>query len=224
MKKQAIIVAAGKGSRMGTETPKQFLLLGGKPVVIHSMEAFLNFDPDISLVVVLPPGYSDEWEKIKSSYNIDIEHKTTEGGASRFISVKNGLELIEDEGLVAVHDGARPLITADTIAALYEKAAKKGSAIPYSLPADSIRLERKDANVIIDRSSIRLIQTPQVFEAKMLKQAYRQKEQSSFTDDASVFEKAGGEIHLAESPSSNIKITREDDLRIAEALLAMRKG
>ena len=216
---QAIIVAAGKGSRMGTEVPKQFLLLGGKPVLLHSLEAFHTFDPEISIVLVLPEDYINEWENLRKKYAIKIDHQIIAGGSSRFQSVSNGLGLLADEGLVAVHDGARPLIQSSTIKKLFEVAGKKGNAIPYSLPSDSIRMERKDTSVIIDRSSIRLIQTPQVFDTKMLKKAYQQKEHSSFTDDASVLEKAGGKVHLLECPAGNIKITNPQDLLIAEAML-----
>ncbi len=216
---QVIIVAAGKGSRMGTEVPKQFLLLGSKPVILHSMEAFYEFDPGISMIIVLPPDYMDEWENIRIKYNINIDHQIVAGGTTRFQSVSNGLGMIADEGFVAVHDGARPLIRPATIKILFEEAGIKNNAIPYSTPADSIRIEKKDTSVIIDRSSIRMIQTPQVFNTKLLKQAYRQKEQSTFTDDASVYEKAGGKVHLVECDAGNIKITREGDLRVGEALL-----
>lgn len=204
---------------MGTEVPKQFLLLGGQPVLFHSIEAFHKFDPEISIVLVIPLEYLEQWESFKSKYNLTIPHQVCSGGESRFRSVKNGLELIDNEGLVGVHDGARPLIKASTIKDLFEAALRKNNAIPYSLPSDSIRMERKDTSVIIDRSSIRLIQTPQVFDAGMLKKAYQQKEKSSFTDDASVFEAAGGKIHLVECPAGNIKITKEEDLRMAEGLI-----
>jgi 2-C-methyl-D-erythritol 4-phosphate cytidylyltransferase len=204
---------------MGTETPKQFLLLNGKPMLQYSLEAFHQFDPGISIVLVLPADYLDEWSRLKDHHTIKIDHQIIAGGDTRYQSVKNGLDLVSEEGIVAVHDGARPLIQPATIERLFTRAGKKGNAVPYSLPSDSVRLERKDTSVIIDRSSIRMIQTPQVFEAGMLKQAYEQKESSSFTDDASVFEKAGGKVHLVECPADNIKITRPGDLRIAEALL-----
>mgnify|MGYP002398739225 CR=1 FL=1 len=164
---QAIITAGGKGSRMGSDTPKQFMRLGGKPMLQYSLEAFYSFNPDVSIVLVLPHDYLEEWEQIKHQDKIEIEHRFVSGGSTRFQSVKNGLELVQPEGLVAVHDGARPLIKSETIKTLFEAAAKKGSAIPYNLPADSVRLERKDTNVIIDRASIRMIQTPQVFDAEI---------------------------------------------------------
>ena len=222
-KKQVIIVAAGRGSRMGTEVPKQFLLLGGKPVLLHAMEAFHEFYPDIKMIVVLPEDYLSEWDNIRIKYKINIDHQTVAGGASRFQSVRKGLDLIDDEGLVAIHDGARPLIKASTINKLFEAAAQKNNAVPYNLPADSIRLERKDTSVIIDRNSIRMIQTPQVFDTKMLKKAYLQKEHQRFTDDASVFEKAGAKIHLVECPPENHKITNKQDLLIAESYLSERR-
>jgi len=217
--KQVIIVAAGKGSRIGGEIPKQFLLLGGRPVLIHSMEAFSLIDPGISMVLVLPEDHLGKWNDIKKEFNLSVDHQVVAGGNSRFQSVKNGLDLIEDEGLVAIHDGARPLILPETISSLFQAAEKKSNAIPFHLPSESIRIERKETSVVIDRNSIRMIQTPQVFDARLLKQAYQQKEHPSFTDDASVFEKAGGKIHLVECPAGNIKITRPEDLRVAEAMI-----
>lgn len=216
---QVIIVAAGKGTRFGSETPKQFMMLGGKPILAWSMEAFRKAYPAIQLVLVLPADQISLWEKIREEHGIETDHRLVPGGDTRFQSVSNGLKEVEEGGLVAIHDGVRPLIKPGTIKKLFEAAAKKGNAIPYSIPADSIRLERKKTNVIIDRNSIRLIQTPQVFDTAMLKKAYEQKEDSSFTDDASVFEKAGGEIHLVECPVDNIKITRAEDLIIAEAMI-----
>jgi 2-C-methyl-D-erythritol 4-phosphate cytidylyltransferase len=218
---KVVIVAGGRGSRMGTEMPKQFLLLAGRPVLMYSIEAFHHFDPDISIIVVLPEDHLQEWEKIKEKHQFKISHQTLAGGATRFQSVSRGLSLLPDqEGIVAVHDGVRPLIEPSTIALLFENAKKKGNAIPYSLPADSIRIEKKDTNVIIDRSSIRLIQTPQVFHTSLLQDAYRIKEHPSFTDDASVIEKAGQKVHLVECPAGNIKITRPEDLKIANALVS----
>ncbi len=218
-KNQVIIVAAGKGSRMGTDTPKQFLLLGGKPVLMYSIEAFFRFDPDISIVLVLPEDHIQEWGKIKEKQQFNIKHRVVVGGITRFQSVSNGLAAINEEGIVAIHDGVRPLIRPATISLLFDEAEKKDNAIPYSLPVDSIRIEKKNTSVLIDRSSIRMIQTPQVFGATLLKQAYRQKENSSFTDDASVFERAGHKIHLVECPAGNIKITRKEDLEFAKAHL-----
>ena len=204
---------------MGSEIPKQFMKLGGKPMLQYSLEAFFSFYPDISIILVLPEDYINEWEQIKHQDKINISHRVVKGGSTRFQSVKNGLELVKPEGLVAVHDGARPLIRVETIKNLFEAAARKGNAIPYNLPADSIRLERKDTSVIIDRASIRMIQTPQVFDAAMLKKAYEQKESPLFTDDASVFEKAGGKVHLVECPAVNLKVTGAGDLVLAEAVL-----
>jgi 2-C-methyl-D-erythritol 4-phosphate cytidylyltransferase len=183
------------------------------------LEAFRKAFSSIEIVLVLPPDQISLWEKIREEHKINIDHKVVQGGGTRFQSVGNGLKEVKDIGLVAIHDGVRPLIKPDTIRKLFGAAAKKGNAIPYSLPADSIRLERKKTNVIIDRNSIRLIQTPQVFDTAMLKKAYQQKEDASFTDDASVFEKAGGEVHLVECPADNIKITRKEDLIIAEAII-----
>ena len=219
MPNYTIITAAGRGLRFGSETPKQFMMLGGRPMLAYSMEAFRKAFPSIEIVLVLPEGHISLWEKTREEQGIDIEHRVVAGGDTRFQSVGNGLKAIGDEGIVAIHDGVRPLIRPDTIIKLFAAAAKKGNAIPYSIPADSVRLERKKANVIIDRNSIRLIQTPQVFDVSMLKKAYQQKEDTVFTDDASVFEKAGGEVHLVECPADNIKITRAEDLRIAEALI-----
>ena len=216
---QVIIVAAGKGSRMGSEVPKQFLLLAGKPVLMYSIEAFHRFDPGISIILVLPEAYIQEWEKIKEEHQFNIKHQVVAGGSTRFQSVSNGLAATANEGFVAIHDGVRPLIRPSVISLLYAEAGKKDNAIPYSLPVDSIRIEKKNTSVIIDRNSIRMIQTPQVFDIALLKQAYGQKELSSFTDDASVFERAGHKIHLVECPAGNVKITRKEDLEFAAAHL-----
>ncbi len=218
-KNRVIIVAAGKGSRMGSDTPKQFLLLGGKPVLMHSIEAFHQFDPVISIILVLPEDQLQEWQNLQEIHQFNIDHQVVTGGATRFQSVVNGLAVLPDEGIVAIHDGVRPLIKPSTIARLFAAAEKKDNAVPYTLPADSIRIEKKDTSVIIDRNSIRMIQTPQVFHTLLIKAAYRQKEKSSFTDDASVFEKSGYKINLVEGQASNIKITGAEDLTVAEGLL-----
>ena len=219
---QVIIVAAGRGTRMGSETPKQFLLLGGRPLIMHSIEAFNRFDPAITIVLVLPAEYMDEWENLKKVYSFDIKHFTTSGGETRFNSVFKGLAQLPAAGIVGIHDGARPLIKEDTIERLYETARKKDNAVPYILPSDSVRIERKDTSVMIDRSSLRMIQTPQVFNTALIREAYRCKYSPSFTDDAAVFEKAGYKINLVEGQESNIKVTKPEDLALAEVLLSGR--
>lgn len=221
MKRYAIIVAGGSGKRMGTITPKQFLLLAGKPVLMHTIEAFYNFDPEIEIIVVLPESQIEKWRGMCQQYLFNIKHQTTQGGATRFESVKNGLALITEDGIVGVHDGVRPLVQTATLNRCYIEAGAYGTAVPVSDSKESVRIV--DANGhshAVDRSSIRMVQTPQVFKVKILKTAYLQPFQSSFTDDASVVEAAGYKIHLSIGNRENIKITTPDDMVYAEALLA----
>jgi 2-C-methyl-D-erythritol 4-phosphate cytidylyltransferase len=216
----ALIVAGGKGLRMGSSLPKQFLPLAGRPLLMHSIEAFLEASPDIPVAVVLPGDQMDTWKRLCGEHRFDRPHTLVEGGPTRFQSVKNGLVAFEGDGLVAVHDGARPLIRPETIRRLYSEAAKSGSAIPVIPPKDSLRWEDESGNRVIDRNFVKLIQTPQVFGLEQLKAAYRLPYEVAFTDDATVWEKAGHAVHLTEGQESNIKVTRPGDLLLAEALMA----
>ena len=215
-KEYVIVTAGGSGTRMGSDMPKQFMDLNGIPVIVHSINAFKQYSSDINIIVVLPEGTVDLWTEIAEKFEFDA--KTCTGGDTRFASVKNGLELVGDEGMVAVHDAARPMISPALISHLYLEAAQHGNAVPVLPLTDSIRELSGEVSRPAERDRLRLVQTPQVFEAGLLKKAYEQAYRSSFTDDATVAEAFGAKIHLVEGEKRNIKITTREDLLIAEAL------
>jgi len=216
----AIIVAGGKGTRMGTEQPKQFLILDEQPILMHTIQRFFEAIVDIQIIVVLPQDQLEVWQALKEKYNFSIPHQTTTGGNSRFASVRNGLAQIDvEEGLVAVHDGVRPMVSQEIIRNSYAKADEFGSAVVSVPLKDSIREVNTNSNKALDRAKYRLIQTPQTFQISLFKKAFEVEELPVFTDDASVFEYAGNAIHLIEGSYENIKITTPDDLVLAEALL-----
>lgn len=222
MKKYAIIVAGGTGKRMGEALPKQFLKLGGTPILIHTLQAFQSADPEIELILTLPQEEIQFWDELNIWHQNYIEHKVVPGGETRFHSVKNALEHVE-EGLVAVHDGVRPFVSRETISQSFEQAKENKAVVTAVLMKDSVRQVDESGNSKnIDRSSLRLIQTPQTFEAGLLKSAYNTPFKPSFTDDASVVEAHGHNITLIEGDYQNIKITTPEDLIIAEALLKAR--
>ncbi|WP_375579172.1 2-C-methyl-D-erythritol 4-phosphate cytidylyltransferase [Marivirga tractuosa] len=222
MKKYAIIVAGGTGKRMGESLPKQFLKLGGTPILIHTLQAFYTADPEIELILTLPQEEIQFWDELNIWHQNYVEHKVVAGGETRFHSVKNALELV-DEGLVAVHDGVRPFVSASIINQSFEHAEDKKAVVTAVLMKDSVRqIDNEGKSKNIDRSSLRMIQTPQTFEAKLLKSAYSTDFKPSFTDDASVVEAYGHKITLIDGDYQNIKITTPEDLIIAEALLEAR--
>lgn len=225
MKEYAIIVAGGSGSRMKNDTPKQFLLLDGKPILLQTIEAFINYSSDITIILVLPSLEISRWKEIYKNFQVSFPLFLTEGGTSRFQSVKNGLSKIDvDDSLVAVHDGVRPLIHPEIIANSFKMANAQGSAIASTPLKESIRKNYKDHNKAADRTKYRSIQTPQTFQTKLIKGAYNTNEDSpEFTDDASVVEKNGNRISLIEGSYENIKITTPEDLLFAEAILKSRK-
>lgn len=214
----AIIVAGGSGSRMQTDVPKQFLEFCGRPVLMHTIMAFADACEGIRVIVVLPPLEIGYWRELCSRYGFTLKHETVGGGNTRFHSVKNGLSLVSGEGWVAIHDGVRPLVSRQTITGCFREAASYGCAVPVLPVTDSVREVSGLTGRMLDRSVLRLIQTPQVFEITALKKAYEQAYMPAFTDDASVFENAGHTIHLTEGNTENIKITTPNDLIIAEAL------
>lgn len=222
MKKYAIIVAGGTGTRMNGEVPKQFMLLSGKPVILYSIEAFYAFDPSVKIILVIHPDYLTLWEKLAREYTISIPFYVFEGGKTRFDSVKNGLKQIEEDGFVAVHDAARPVIDAGFIRTVFSEAEMHGSAMPGVALTDTIRVIEGDTSRQLDRTLLRAMQTPQVYTVSKLKQAYEQPYQELFTDDASVMQSAGFPVHLMEGRQGNIKITNPDDMDLAEILL--RRG
>ena len=220
LKKTAIIVAGGKGERMNTEVPKQFLELAGKPVLMHTIKQFYNYSTEIALVLVLPSTQIEFWNKLCQKYNFHISHQIVEGGSTRFFSVRNALSSIQNTDLIAVHDGVRPLVDEKTIERCFNEAERSGTAIPVIDSVDSIRKVTESGSISVDRKEYRLVQTPQVFRADILIKSYEQPYNESFTDDASVAEAAGFTIKLVEGNRENIKLTSIFDLKLAEALFS----
>jgi 2-C-methyl-D-erythritol 4-phosphate cytidylyltransferase len=214
-----VIVAGGSGKRMGLDTPKQYLELAGKPVLMHTIERFREFDESIEIITVLPENQLRYWADLQKKYSFDIPHTLVKGGAHRFISVKHGLEFVGTPGLVAIHDGVRPLVKLETIKRCFEAAEKYGNAIPVISPADSLRHVTPKGNKTISRNDVKMVQTPHVFDAALIKQAYKQEYDISFTDDAAVLEKTGVKIHMVDGNRENIKITNPEDLFIAQTLM-----
>lgn len=219
----ALIVAAGSGSRMASSIPKQFLLLNGKPVLMHTIEAFHRYSSTLQILVVLPSLQIDYWQQLCDQYTFSIPHQVVAGGSSRTASVRNGLHAIgDDKGLVAIHDGVRPLIPQVVIDQSYQTAKERGNAVAAIQLKDSIRRVLADGrNLAEDRDQFRMIQTPQTFQLKMIKKAYASIAQGKIlSDDASVIEACGHNIYMITGDYKNIKITTPEDLRIAEAFLA----
>jgi len=223
MKQYAVIVAGGSGSRMNSEIPKQYLPINGLPVLMHTIKAFHNYNNSLSIIVVLPPNDLKLWKELCDTYQFKLPIQVTSGGSTRFQSVRNGLDKVGPDGVVAIHDGVRPIVNKEIIAASFEIAALHGSAIAAVRLKESIRVTDKDQTKMADRSKYRIIQTPQTFQVRIIKEAYRIPEDPQFTDDASVLEKSGHKISLFEGSYKNIKITTPEDLIIAEAFLKNRK-
>ncbi len=219
MKKFVIIVAGGSGSRMGTEIPKQFLELCGKPVLMHTIQVFHNFNPESKIILVLPEDQQQLWKALCLKHSFSLPHQVVFGGKTRFHSVQNGLSQIDDKGIVFIHDGVRPLVSRQTIERCYLMAQKNGNAIPVLSVNESLRKQEGNLNVSVDRSLYFSVQTPQTFRSEQILEAFKQDFDPAFTDDASVAEKAGFPIFMVEGNRENIKITNPTDLIIAEALL-----
>jgi len=221
MRYYAIVVAGGTGNRMQNTVAKQFLLIENRPVLMHTLEAFHKcvLNPDIILVMnIHQQAY---WKELCDTYNFNIPHLLIDGGKERFDSVKNGLDRIKDDGIVAVHDAVRPLVSASLILHTFQMAAQNGNAIAAIQPVDSVRRKTiSNATEAINRDELFLIQTPQTFQISQLRKAYLQVLRNDFTDDASVVEKAGFTINLVEGERSNIKITYPQDLELASFLLS----
>lgn len=219
MKKFALIVAAGSGKRMESDTPKQFITIERRPLLMHTILAFLNSDPNFEIIVVLPENQIENWKTICENLNFSTKQTLVSGGSTRFHSVKNGLKKITEEGIVFIHDGVRPLVSAKTINNCYEMALKKGNALPVIAPSESVRRIVNDKNKAVDRSNYVLVQTPQTFKVSLIKKAFEQDYNQKFTDDASVLENYGREIQLVEGNRENIKITYPEDLDLAKIYL-----
>ncbi len=215
MRYYAIIVASGSGNRMGQSLPKQFSLLNNFPMIYYSLKAFQESSYTPSIILALNPSHIHLWEELIEKYCINIPHTIVNGGIERFNSVKNCLDTIHDHGIVAIHDGARPLITSETINQIFKVATENDTAIPVIAATESARYMNK----IIDRNLLSFVQTPQAFKINILQKSYLQEYDTSFTDDASVVESAGYSVHLMEGQKHNLKITYKEDLQIAEQLL-----
>jgi len=218
----AVIVAGGQGTRMGTAVPKQFLDLEGRPVLFHTISAFREAIPDIRIVLVLPAHQISYAQMVLQAFPERIDLDIVAGGETRFHSVRNGLSGIPDDAIVMVHDGVRPLVSPALIRRCREQALEKGSAIPAVAVADSMRLVKNEGSEPVDRSRLRIIQTPQTFKASILLPSFEQPYQEGFTDEATVAEAAGHPVFLIEGERSNLKITTPEDLILAGALLKSR--
>lgn len=219
MKKYTIIVAGGKGHRMQSEIPKQFLSIARKPILMHTIERFHDFSNEIKIILVLPESFIDTWKSLMLEYNFKIAHEVVSGGDFRFESVRNGLEVIPSGSLVAIHDGVRPLVSMDTLKRVFDTSEKLGNAIPAIPVNESLRKMEKTNSLPVNRNLYRLIQTPQCFHSDIIKKAYEQRFKEEFTDDAMVAESMGIKINLIEGNPENIKITQASDIKIAEALM-----
>jgi 2-C-methyl-D-erythritol 4-phosphate cytidylyltransferase len=230
MRRHIIIVAGGKGLRMGGDIPKQFLPVHGKPILMRTLEAFHRFDADIHTVLVLPADQQDYWLKLCREYGFSLRYDLATGGETRFHSVRNGLQRVlqeaQDDDLVGVHDGVRPFVSTEVMAACYQAASRYGAVIPVVEVVETVRHllpnPQGDAALhgseTVPRSDYRLVQTPQVFTVGLLRQAYEQPYTPAFTDDASVVEALGKEVTLVPGNRENIKVTTPYDLRVAEML------
>ena len=224
MKKYAVIVAGGLGTRMGNHLPKQFILVKDKPVLYYSLKAFLDAYDDLLIILVLPVEYTDMGQEIIDAYFDKERIRITAGGDTRFQSVKNGLALTDDESIIFVHDGVRCLLTQELIYRCYDKALETGSAIPVIPTRDSVRMLNEEGNDAIQRDKVVLVQTPQTFHGKILLPAFQIDYKDKFTDEATVAEAFGLKLSLVEGEENNIKITRPMDLLIAESILESRES
>lgn len=223
VKKYCIIVAGGSGRRMKSAIPKQFLLLEGKPLLMHTIERFHSFDSSIEIILVLPAEHHSLWRGLIREYSFEVSHRIVAGGEERFHSVRAGLSCVSETSIVAVHDGVRPLVSHDTIWRCFADAEEFGTAVPFIEPADSVRILEGDDSRQYPRNEVRLIQTPQVFRSSIIISAYDREFEPSFTDDAAVAEASGVKIHLTHGNRENFKITTPEDLTVAHALIRTLK-
>jgi 2-C-methyl-D-erythritol 4-phosphate cytidylyltransferase len=221
MKRYAVIVAGGQGVRMGADRPKQFLEIGGKPILRHTIEHFLAFDPSVELILVLPAAQKDWWRDYCRQQAFLDRYTMVSGGITRFHSVQNALRYVGDEGLVAVHDGVRPLVSRPLLERIFAAAEEAPAVIPAVPVVESVRKVEEEASVPVSRDGLVLVQTPQVFAAEVLRKAYDQPFSPSFTDDASVVEASGVRVHVVPGDRMNLKITTPEDLQYAEGLVRL---
>ena len=219
MNTYVIILAGGIGSRMESAIPKQFIPIVGKPVIMHTIQTFRDFDPKMEIILALPEAHTALWKDLCSEFKFGVEHQIVRGGRERFFSVKNALDRVPDDAIVLIHDGVRPLVSENTIDRVRQCAIEKGNAIPYITSPDSLREVDGEKSIAVDRSKFVRIQTPQGFQAKKIKDAYKGDFKPFFTDDASVLEAMGEKIELVLGNNRNIKITQPIDLVIVESLM-----
>lgn len=221
MKKYIIVVAGGKGLRMGGDIPKQFVPIGGKPVLMRTLEAFHTYDSAMQLILVLPVAQQSYWKELCETYHFTLPHVVADGGETRFHSVQNGLAKVEGDGWVGVHDGVRPFVSTQVIARCYEQVQEKQAVIPVVDVVETLRHLTPTGSETVPRSAYKLVQTPQVFQVALLRRAYQQPYTDAFTDDASVVEALGTQVHLVEGNRENIKLTTPSDLKMAEFLCSI---
>lgn len=226
MNRFVIIVAGGKGLRMGGELPKQFIPIEHRPVLMRTLDTFHACDSSIQIILVLPRDHQDYWQELCAQYSFTVPHRIADGGATRFHSVQNGLALVDaPEALVAVHDGVRPFVSHEVISRCYAEAEAHGAVVPVIPVVETVRqLIREEEteggkSVTVDRNAYRLVQTPQTFRATLLRRAYEQPYRDAFTDDASVVEALGETVTLVDGNRENIKLTTPFDLIVAKALI-----
>ena len=220
MREEVIIVAGGKGSRMKSELPKQFMTIHNRPVIIHTLEKFYTWKPDMHVVVVMNESFMDNWNELKERSFPDKEITAVAGGNTRFQSVKNGLSKLKHSGVVAIHDAARPCVSVRVIGDCFRVATLKKTAIPVLQVHESLRkIENDDSSTSVNRNDFVTVQTPQCFHTELIKEAYKVDFDSRFTDDASVVESLGDEIHLVPGNRENVKVTEPSDLVLAEVFL-----
>jgi len=217
----AVITAGGQGTRMGTALPKQFLDLNGKPVLYHTIRAFMTAIPDIEIILVLPPHQISYAQMVLQAFEDRIDLTIVAGGETRYHSVQQGLKGLQEDSIIMVQDGVRPLASTDLIRRCYDQALALGSAIPAIPATDSMRMVAGEDSYPLDRSAVRIVQTPQTFRGNVLLPAFQQTYSEAFTDEASVVEAAGGTVFLVAGEQRNIKITTPEDMAIAEALMKM---
>ncbi len=220
IKQAVLIVAGGSGRRMGGDLPKQYQLLAGKPLILHTLERFLEFNPHMEVVLVVAPDHLSFWNGISTAYSEATEIRVANGGATRYDSVKNGLQLIKDGVIVGIHDAVRPFVSLDTLERSYAAAADQGSGIPVIEMDESVRMVKDQGDSSpVERSGLKRVQTPQVFKSEMIREAYRQVSDPTFTDDASVYEAHYKHVTLVEGNPQNIKITTPTDMNLASLLI-----
>jgi 2-C-methyl-D-erythritol 4-phosphate cytidylyltransferase len=220
MKKYAVIVAGGSGSRMNSNIPKQFLLIKNKPLLFYTIEVFLKTYDDLQVILVLPQEHMSKGQEIVDAFFDTSRISICPGGRTRFHSVQNGLQLINEDSIIFVHDGVRCLVTKDLIERCFTATKISGSAIPVITSKDSVRLLNGDAHIAVDRSTVKLVQTPQTFHSKILLTAFKIDYKDKFTDEAMVVEAFGIKVYLIDGEENNIKITTPADMIIAEQIIS----